>query len=170
MISEKIGIDQIDCKIMDLIQKAPNLTHTEIANHVNRSQPTVGMRIKKLEKLGVLKYQAGINIKVADLCFARIEVQTKNPKKAIEIVKRCPFMLNAFRLSGNSNISILLVGLKFNDIDNIVNRHFRNDPEVIGVHIDVITDVVNDFVLPIDLNLEFGELDLGSCCCEKCSF
>jgi DNA-binding Lrp family transcriptional regulator len=170
MISEKMGIDQIDCKIMDLIQKAPNLTHTEIANHVNRSQPTVGMRIKKLEKLGVLKYQAGINIKVADLCFARIEVQTKNPKKVIEIVKRCPFMLNAFRLSGNSNISILLVGLKFNDIDNIVNRHFRNDPEVIKVHIDVITDVVNDFVLPIDLNLEFGELDLSSCCCEKCSF
>ncbi|MFX1479884.1 MAG: Lrp/AsnC family transcriptional regulator [Promethearchaeota archaeon] len=169
MISEKIGIDQIDCKIMDLIQKAPNLTHTEIANHVNRSQPTVGMRIKKLEKLGVLKYQAGINIKVADLCFARIEVQTKMPKKTIEIVKRCPFMLNAFRLSGNSNISILLVGLKFSDIDNIVNLHFRNDPEVIEVHIDVITDVVNDFVLPIDLNLEFGELDLGSCCCGKCS-
>ncbi|MFX1488565.1 MAG: Lrp/AsnC family transcriptional regulator [Promethearchaeota archaeon] len=169
MISEKMGIDQIDCKIMDLIQKAPNLTHTEIANHVNRSQPTVGMRIKKLEKLGVLKYQAGINIKVADLCFARIEVQTKNPKKVIEIVKRCPFMLNAFRLSGNSNISILLVGLKFSDIDNIVNLHFRNDPEVIKVHIDVITDVVNDFVLPIDLNLEFGELDLGSCCCEKCT-
>lgn len=170
MISEKIGIDNIDCKIMELIQKEPNLTHTEIASYVNRSQPTVGMRIKKLENLGVLKYQAGINIKVADLCFARVELQTKNPKKVIEIVKRCPFMLNAFRLSGNSNISILLVGLKFSDIDIIVNRHFRNDPEVIKAHIDVITDVVNDFVLPIDLNLEFGELDLGSCCCEKCSF
>jgi DNA-binding Lrp family transcriptional regulator len=163
-----MGIDKIDCKIMDLIQKAPNLTHTEIATHVNRSQPTVGMRIKKLEKLGVLKYQAGINIKVADLCFARIEVQTKNPKKAIELVKRCPFMLNAFRLSGNSNISILLVGLDFKDIDQIVNRHFRNDPEVIKVHIDIIADVANDFVLPIDLNLEFGELSLQSCCYGKC--
>ncbi|GAG89408.1 unnamed protein product, partial [marine sediment metagenome] len=62
MMSEKIGkmgIDTIDCQIMDLIQKAPSLTHTEIATHVNRSQPTVGMRIRKLEKLGVLKYQAG---------------------------------------------------------------------------------------------------------------
>ncbi|MHA2282255.1 MAG: Lrp/AsnC family transcriptional regulator [Promethearchaeota archaeon] len=169
MISEKMGIDNIDCQIMELIQKAPNLTHTEIATHVNRSQPTVGMRIKKLEKLGVLKYQAGINIKVADLSFARIELQTKNPKKAIEIVKRCPFMLNAFRLSGTSNISILMTGLNYKDFDHVVNRHFRNNPDVVSVHLDVIADVVNDFVLPIDLNLEYGELELHKLCCGKCN-
>ena len=169
MISEKMGIDQIDCMIMELSQKAPNLTHTEIATHVNRSQPTVGMRIKKLEKLGVLKYQAGINIKVADLCFSRVEVQTKNPKKAINVVKNCPFMLNAFRLSGDSNLSILMVGLSYKDIDIIVNRHFRNDPDVIAVHIDAISEVVNDFVLPIDLNLEQGELNLQNLCGEKCT-
>jgi len=169
MISEKIGIDNIDCRIMELIQKAPHLTHTEIATKVNRSQPTVGMRIKKLEKLGVLKYQAGINIKVADLYIARVELQTKNPNKAIEIVKKCPFMLNAFRLSGNSNLSILVVGLNFKDIDHIVNHHFRNDPNVVCVHIDIIADVVNDFVLPIDLNLDYGQLNLKKLCCGKCN-
>ena len=169
MLSEKMGIDQIDCRIMDLIQKAPNLTHTEIATHVNRSQPTVGMRIKKLENIGVLKYQAGIIIKVADLCFARAEIQTKNPGSAIDIVKVCPFMLNAFRLSGDSNVSILLVGLSFKDIDHIVNCHFRNDPNVINVHIDIIADVVNDMVLPIDLNLEYGQLQINNCSCGKCN-
>ena len=81
MISEKIGIDDIDCKIMDLIQREPTLTHTEIAGHVNRSQPTIGMRIKRLERIGILKYQAGVNIKSADLQFARAEVKTKNPTK-----------------------------------------------------------------------------------------
>jgi DNA-binding Lrp family transcriptional regulator len=168
MISDKIGIDDIDCKIMDLIQKEPNLTHTEIANHVNRSQPTVGMRIKKLESLGVLKYQAGINMKVTDLYFARIEIQTNNPRKVIEIVKKCPFMLNAFRLSGDSNMSILIVGLSFKDLDHIVNLHFRNDPDICEAHIDIISEVVNDFVLPIDLNLKLGEYTLGQDCCEKC--
>ncbi|MFX1389580.1 MAG: Lrp/AsnC family transcriptional regulator [Promethearchaeota archaeon] len=169
MISDKIGIDDIDCKIMDLIQREPNLTHTEIANHVNRSQPTVGMRIKKLESLGVLKYQAGINIKVADLCFARIELQTNNPKKVTEIVKKCPFMLNAFRLSGDSNMSILIVGLTFRGLDHIVNLHFRNDPDIYEVHLDIISDIVNDFVLPIDLNLEGGDITLTENYCKKCS-
>ncbi|UCC18263.1 MAG: Lrp/AsnC family transcriptional regulator [Promethearchaeota archaeon] len=168
MISEKIGIDDIDCRIMDLIQKEPNLTHTEIAEHVNRSQPTVGMRIKKLEKLGVLKFQAGINIKVADLCFGRIEIQSKNPKKEIEKVKQCPFLLNAFRLSGKTNISILIAGLSLKDVDHIVNCNFREDPDVIDVHIDIISDVVNDFVLPINLNMEYGEISLTKNCCGKC--
>ena len=171
MISEKIGIDTIDCQIMELIQKSPNLTHTEIATHVNRSQPTVGMRIKKLQKLGVLKYQAGINIKVADLCFARVELQTKDPKSAVEIVKRCPSMINALRISGNSNLSIFMVGTDFKVLDNIVNINFRNNPDVFNVHMDIIEDVVNDFVLPIDLNLDNNQLAFTKdcCCCGQCT-
>lgn len=171
MISEKIGIDTIDCQIMELIQKSPNLTHTEIATHVNRSQPTVGMRIKKLQKLGVLKYQAGINIKVADLCFARVELQTKDPKSAVEIVKRCPSMINALRISGNSNLSIFMVGTDFKVLDNIVNINFRNNPDVFNVHMDIIEDVVNDFVLPIDLNLDNNQLMFTKdcCCCGQCT-
>jgi len=168
MISEKMGMDEIDCKIMDLIQKEPNLTHTEIAGYVNRSQPTVGMRIKKLEKLGVLKYQAGINIKVADLCFGRVEIQTKNPKKVIDTVKNCPFMINAFKLSGDRNMSIFLIGTDYKFLDNIVNIHFRNNPDVIYTHMDIIENVVNDLVLPIDLNLDFGEVTLQAICCDKC--
>lgn len=146
MISEKIGIDDIDCRIMDLVQREPNLTHTQIADHVNRSQPTVGMRIRKLEKLGVLKYQAGINIKAADLYFARAEIQTKNPKKIFSIVENCPFMLTAFRLSGSTNISILVAGSSLKDLDHVINHHLRGDPEVITVHMDIIEDVAGDLV------------------------
>ena len=167
MLSEKIGIDDIDCKIMELIQKEPNLTHTEIAGQVNRSQPTVGMRIKKLEKLGVLKYQAGINIKVADLHFARAEIQCKNPKKIFSIVKKCPFMLTAFKLSGNNNISILIAGLSLKDLDHVINHHLRGNPEVWNVHLDIIEDVVDDFVLPIDLNFDYSKIDLEKYCCGK---
>jgi len=170
MISEKIGIDDIDCRIMDLIQKEPNLTHTQIAEHVNRSQPTVGMRIKKLEKLGVLKFQAGINVKVADLCFARIEILTKSPQEIFKVVRKCPFMLNAFRLSGDTNISIIVAGLSYKDIDKIINSHFRSDPNVLNVHIDVISDVANDFVLPINLNFENGQIILNNNCCKQWDF
>lgn len=169
MLSEKIGIDDIDCQIMDLIQKEPSLTHTQIAEHVNRSQPTVGMRIKKLEKLGVLKYQAGINIRVADLCFARADLQTKNPKKILNIVKNCPFMLTAFKLSGDKNISIIVAGLSLKDLDHVVNHHLRGNPEVYNVHIDIIEDVVDDFVLPIDLNFDYSKIELENYCCGKCN-
>ncbi|MBY8988358.1 MAG: winged helix-turn-helix transcriptional regulator [Candidatus Lokiarchaeota archaeon] len=165
MIAEKIGIDDIDCQIMDLIQKEPSLTHTQIAEYVNRSQPTIGMRIRKLEKIGVLKFQAGINIKVADLSFARVEIQTKKPQEVFKLVKTCPFLLNAFRLSGDTNISILIAGLNLKVLDHVVNVHFRNNPDIISCQIDIIADVANDFVLPIDLNLDSDQLNLREHCC-----
>ncbi|MFW9989524.1 MAG: Lrp/AsnC family transcriptional regulator [Candidatus Odinarchaeota archaeon] len=170
MLSEKIGIDDIDCKIMELIQKEPNLTHTEIAGRVNRSQPTIGMRVKKLEKLGILKYQAGINIKVADLQFARVDVLTKNPNKLFDIVRRCPFMLTAFRLSGNNNISIIIAGLSLKDLDHVINHHLRGNPEISNVYMDIIEDVVDDFVLPIDLHFDFSKIALENSCCGNCKF
>jgi len=155
MISESsIKLDEIDREIINLIQTKPTITHTEISKNVDRSQPTVGLRIKKLEELGILQYQAGVNVRVADLIFARVEIQTNEPEKIIEIVKKCPFMLNAFRVSGNSNLSILLANSRLDHLDKIINVHFRNNPDVLTVHMDVITEVVKDFVLPFDMTCD----------------
>ena len=76
MISEKLKLDEIDRQIITLIQEDPNLTHTQIAEKINRSQPTVGMRIKKLEKEGILQFQPGINFKKVDLFLATVELNT----------------------------------------------------------------------------------------------
>jgi len=168
MESKVFEIDEIDRNIIEIIQKDPMLTHTEIAKKVNRSQPTIGMRIRKLEKSGVLKFQAGINVKTMDLILARVEVQTLKPDETIKLVKNCPYMLNAFRLSGTSNLSILIVSDKLAHLDEIVNHHFRKDPNISEVYLDVITDVINDFVLPFDFNFDNCGLTSKGQCCGKC--
>ena len=168
MESQVFKIDEIDRNIIELIQKEPTLTHTEIAKRVDRSQPTIGMRIRKLEKAGVLKFQAGINVKTMDLILARVEIQTLEPNETIELVKRCPYMLNAFRLSGTFNLSVLVIGSKLAHIDEMVNSHFRKNPNVSSVYMDIITDVTNDFVLPFDFNFESCSLNSNGQCCGKC--
>jgi len=168
MISEKVGIDDVDCRIMDLIQREPNLTHTEIAQHVNRSQPTVGMRIKKLEKSGVLQFQPGINFKKVDLHLATVELKTKNPEEVMDMAKHCPFMLNAFRLSGEHNLCILLASSKLQKLDNIINYHFRNNPEILNVSMEIVIDIAKDFILPIDFDSEEHDPTLEDGCGEKC--
>jgi DNA-binding Lrp family transcriptional regulator len=169
MQSEVFNIDDIDRNIIELIQKEPTLTHTEIAKKVNRSQPTIGMRIRKLESSGVLKFQAGINIKTTDLFLARVEIQTLKPQEIIDLVKNCPHMLNAFRISGTSNISIFMVSSKLEHLDNIVNRHFRKNPSVSSVFLDIITDVINDLVLPFDFSFDKCGMTLDGECCSQCS-
>jgi DNA-binding Lrp family transcriptional regulator len=128
------------------------------------------MRIRKLEKAGVLKFQAGINVKTMDLILARVEIQTSKPNETTELVKHCPYMLNAFRLSGTLNLSVLVLGSKLAHLDEMVNHHFRKNPNVSSVYMDIITDVTNDFVLPFDFNFESCSLNSNSngLCCGKC--
>lgn len=164
MMSDLFKMDEIDRKIIALVQETPNLTHTQIAEKVDRSQPTVGMRIRRLEEEGVLQFQAGINLKAADMFFARVDVKTNNPLEIYEIVEKCPFMLNAFRLSGNIEVSILMAGFSIEDIDKIVNTHLRSKPEVFMVSIDIITDIMKDFVIPFNFNMRKCECTLEHHC------
>ena len=164
MMSEVLKIDEIDRQIIHLIQEQPNLTHTQIAKHVNRSQPTVGMRIRKLEEIGVLQFQAGINIKAADMSFARVEIQARSPEKIYDIVRKCPFMLNCFRISGDFNVSVLITSFSLDDLEKIVNFHFRNRPSVNKVVIEIITDVMMDFIIPFDFSFSGCDCKLTEHC------
>jgi len=170
MISQKLKLDDIDRQIITLVQEDPNLTHTQIAERINRSQPTVGMRIKKLEKSGILQFQPGINFKKVELFLATVEIKSSNPEEIMEMATCCPFMLNAFRLSGEHNICILLASSKLDKLDAIVNYHFRKNPEVSSVSMEVVTDIAKDFILPIDFDSEHHEPNEEVGCGEKCKY
>lgn len=170
MISEKLKLDDIDRQIITLVQEDPNLTHTEIADKINRSQPTVGMRIKKLEKSGILQFQPGINFKKVELHLATVEINSSNPEEIMEMAKFCPFMLNAFRLSGEHNIFIMLASSKLNKLDAIINYHFRKNPDVSSVSMEIVTEIAKDFILPIDFNSEDHEPNEEEGCGEKCKY
>lgn len=170
MISEKLKLDDIDRQIISLVQENPALTHTEIAQRIDRSQPTVGMRIKKLEKNGILQFQPGINFKKVDLHLATVEIKTKNPEEIMDMAKYCPFMLNAFRLSGEHNVCILLASSKLPKLDNIVNYHFRNNPDILSVSMEVVVDIAKDFILPIDFDSEIHDPTLEDGCGERCKY
>ena len=170
MLSERLKLDDIDRQIITIVQEDPNITHTDIAEKINRSQPTVGMRIKKLEKSGVLVFQPGINFKKVNLFLATVEVKTKNPDELMEMAKCCPFMLNAFRLSGEHNISILLASSKLEKLDNIINYHFRRNPDIGSVSMEIVTDIAKDFILPIDFDSEHHNPTIEDGCGERCKF
>jgi DNA-binding Lrp family transcriptional regulator len=155
MISEKLKLDGIDRQIITLVQEDPNLTHTQIAERINRSQPTVGMRI---------------NFKKVDLFLATVELNTKRPNVILDMAKFCPFMLNAFRLSGSHNIMILLASSKLDKLDNIVNYHFRSNPDVQSVSMELVTDIAKDFILPIDFDSEEHSPTLEEGCGDKCKY
>jgi len=170
MISDKLKLDDIDKQIITLVQEDPNQTHTQIAEKINRSQPTVGMRIKKLEKNGILQMQPGINFRLVNIHLATVELNTKNPKEIFEMAKCCPFMLNAFKLSGDHNICILLASSELTKLDTIINYHFRSNPDVQSVSMEVVTEIAKDFILPIDFSSDDHDPTIENGCGDKCSY
>ena len=154
MLSRNLSLDEIDKKIVEVVQKKPNITHTKIAEYVQRSQPTVGMRIKRLEESGALTYRAGFNLSKVDLFFGIVELQTNEPDRVYEIISKCPYMIQTFRLSGMKNFFVLIVSDCIEDLDKIVNYHFRSKPFIRNVSIQMITDFLKDFVVPLDFEKE----------------
>ncbi|MBD3197070.1 MAG: winged helix-turn-helix transcriptional regulator [Candidatus Lokiarchaeota archaeon] len=150
-VSEKLKLDEVDQQIITLIQEDPTLTHSEIAIRINRSQPTVGIRLRKLLKSGAFKIQPGINIKNAEIYMARVKIKTNKTQKVFELAECCPYILNCFSILGDYNLVLLIVSTEISHIEAIINKHFRANEDSKKVLMDIVIDYAKDFVIPIDL-------------------
>jgi DNA-binding Lrp family transcriptional regulator len=170
-LSEKLHFDEVDRKIITLLQENPDMTHNEIAGLIGRSQPTIGIRLRKLLKSGAFLIQPGVNFRAVELYMGRVNIQTKNPEKIFELAECCPFVLNCFSVSGDYNIVLLIVSTKLEYIDAIVNTHFRKSPHSNRVKVEIVLDIAKDFTIPV----RFEEQQLHDPtnhknCIEECDF
>ena len=79
-------IDEIDKNIIEMLQSKPSITHSEIAKKLDRSQPAIGARIKKLEDKGILATQIGVNFNQIDILnLIKVEISTSNPNEILEV-------------------------------------------------------------------------------------
>ncbi|KKK45048.1 MAG: putative HTH-type transcriptional regulator [Candidatus Lokiarchaeum sp. GC14_75] len=150
----KVDLDETDLTILKYLIEDPKISQHTIAKKINKSQPAVGARIKKYEELGLLQYQCGINFRKANLFVVIVNLKANNASEIWDMAKSCPFIINAFRISGKYNICVLLASTKLEKLYNIVNFHFRMNPGINKISMEIISDFAKDFVLPIDFNVE----------------
>jgi len=131
--------------------RKPITTHTVIAKKVNRSQPSVTMRIKKLEESGILKHSVGLDYSNMEIYLAKIDLQTNSPAEILNVINDCSHVIHAYRTSGTNSFSIVIASFEFKDLERIVNYHFRNNPLIKTTSMEIITEILSDFVLPIRL-------------------
>ncbi|MHA1681881.1 MAG: Lrp/AsnC family transcriptional regulator [Promethearchaeota archaeon] len=154
-LNKKLGIDNDDRRIMSLLQQDPELTHSEIAGKINKSQPAVGARILKLERKGLQSTQYGVDLKVNKFIIAIVSMHAKRPKELLELISCCPFVINGFKVSGKTNIIVWLVGSNLEKLENIVEVHFRSKADITHVHMHVIIEPITNLILPINFNFEY---------------
>ena len=159
--NEKLGLDDRDNIIMSLLQSSPGLSQEEIAKKIKLSQPSVGVRIRKLQQKGILHSVNGVNFKVVNLNLAKIDVHTTDPVSVIEEFKDCAFFVNALVTSGRNNLCLFFTATDLKRLEGIVNTHLRKNSKVSNVEMNIVISTAKDFVLP--LNIDYDNSKQVSC-------
>ena len=152
--NELLSIDDDDKKIIEMIEKDPDITHSDIAKEIEKSQPAVGARIIKLERKHLLTKQVGFNIKRVDIKVAIAYISTKDVDRIVEKIQDCPFINHAFKISGEYNLLCFITASDLQTIERLIDLCFRKDPEVINVKTSILIESIHDFVVPIQFEIE----------------
>ncbi len=151
---EILGIDASDKKIIEMIEKDPDITHSAIATEIEKSQPAVGARIIKLERKHLLTKQVGFNIKKVDIKVAIVFISTKDVETIVAKIENCPFINHAFKISGEFNVLCFIAASDLQTIEKLIDLCFRRDKNVINVKTNILIESIHDFVVPIDFQIE----------------
>ncbi|TFG03730.1 MAG: Lrp/AsnC family transcriptional regulator, partial [Promethearchaeota archaeon] len=149
-----LKIDDDDKKIIEMIEQNPDITHSDIAKEIEKSQPAVGARIIKLERKHLLKKQVGFNVKKVDIKVAIVFISTKDVDKIVQKIEDCPFINHAFKISGEYNVLCFIAASDLQTIERLIDVCFRRDDNVINVKTSILIESIHDFVIPIDFKIE----------------
>ena len=155
--NEKLGLDDRDNIILSLIQKSPNISQDEIAKKVKLSQPSVGARIRKLQKQGILSVVNGVNFRIVDLHLAKVDVNATDTAAIINEFKDCAFFVNALITSGKHNLCLFFMATDLKRLEGIVNHHLRGNPKVKEIEMNIVISTAKDFILPLNIDYENKE-------------
>lgn len=165
MFNKKLNIDEVDKTIITLLQSNPDMTHSEIAGKVHKSQPAVGARIIKLKRKNLICKTVGVNFRKVDIKIAKVEMMVKNVSEIMKKIEQCPFVLHAFKISGNYNLCIMISAPDIQTVDKMVDLCYRSDPNVFTINVSYIISSVKDLIMPINFDIEhFDEFGCGQNC------
>jgi len=152
---DEAKIDEVDKKIINLLQKNPDLSTSEIAEKVYKTETSVGARITKLKRENLLDTQIGVNYKKnKDICLTFCNLTTKNSYDVLEKAKMCPFVFNAFNKTGSSNIIMIMNSPDIDIAQKVIDHCFRSDPNIKSIKADYIITSAKDLILPISFEIE----------------
>ncbi|MBN1981935.1 MAG: Lrp/AsnC family transcriptional regulator [Chitinivibrionales bacterium] len=109
-------IDEINKKILHILQENATITNSELANQIGLAPATTLERVKKLEKHGIInKYVALINYeKIGKTIIAFVEVSLKEhashaTKQFGKDISKIPEVLECFHITGSNDFLIKII-------------------------------------------------------------
>ena len=148
-------IDNINKKIIFLLQKDARMTYKEIATELQRSETTIRDRIKAMEKVGIIQgYTALINKTDLGLNFFAIILGNPNASSELDKVtnkiKKVKNVMRVYQISGNKRLAIFMVAPTYKELKEIIKSQLLplglKDEEIITV-----LEADSEFISPLEI-------------------
>ena len=154
---QNIRIDQIDRRILDILQQAPGINATAIGEKIGLSQSACWRRIQRLRDEGIIKDQpvkldrekVGLNTMV----FAHVKLTShgrSNLAEFAEAVSEYPEVLDCYVLLGNVDFLLRIVTEDIKAYEQFFFEKLSQLPGIQEVNSSIVmSDIKHTTVLPI---------------------
>lgn len=152
-------IDDIDLKILSIIQKNSRVTNAEIARRLEMAPSGILERIRKLENRGVIKgYETRLDPKALDvdlLAFVFVRTNEKlETTKVGKIISEIPGVLEVHDVAGED---CYLVKLRTKDpetLGKLLREQFGSIDTITSTRTTIVLETLKETSeLPLDINV-----------------
>lgn len=150
MIKDLFKLDDIDLKIISLLQKNTEITAAKIGRVVNRTQPSVGTRIRKIKAKG-FKTMFGVDFSKIDIIMAQINIQTSDTYKITEKINGNINKIIVWTSTGKYNLNMLVCGKSIKEIERVIYILSKDETSIKSIKFEIVYNLLTDFVLPLNI-------------------
>ena len=152
-----MSIDNIDKKILFLLQNDARMTNAELARRVNLSPPATHARVKRLEENNLIeRYATIVNRKKTAydmLCFVRVSLRLHDLDQVVgfhEAVQEIPEVLECHHVTGDYDYLLKVVAQNTDDLEKLLVKKLTPIPGVAQIHTSlVLKEVKNTNSIPM---------------------
>ena len=148
-------IDDINKKILFLLQKDARMTYKDIATELKRSETTIRDRIRAMERVGIIQgYTTLVNKTALGLnFFAMIFFNPISPTDLDTItdkIKKVKNVLRVYQITGDHRLAVFLVSPSYKDLKEIIRLQLLplglKDEEIVSV-----LEADQEFISPLEI-------------------
>lgn len=154
---QKVHIDQVDRKILNLLQTRPGITASAIGEEIGLSQSACWRRIQRMRDEGIIKDQpvrldrekVGLNTMV----FAHVKLTShgrSNVSSFAEAVSNYPEVLDCYVLLGSVDFLLRIVTEDIKAYEQFFFEELSQMPGIQEVNSSIVmSDIKHSTVLPV---------------------
>ena len=142
------GLDELDGKIVRLLQENARMSYTEIGQKVGLSRVAAKMRVQALERRGIIEgYTAVINpqkISGAVSCYFELETEPSALEDTAERLRQSELVTKIYRVTGSGRLHVHAVAASWEELEGFIREVIDPLPGLVRCECNMILSRIKD--------------------------